>query len=171
MREFFRTLVHHLEDGQPAVLVTVLSASGSTPRGAGAMMAVFPGGTAAGTIGGGNVEYEAQKLSARLLESSENAVRSFRFVQGDAASLGMVCGGDVTVHFQYLPAGDDAAIAAFRRLIELVDRAVQRLRQLRQLRCSGITFAAFPLSNSLRAHLHNGGERCLRHSSDNPTCF
>ena len=119
MREFFRTLVHHLEDGQPAVLVTVLSASGSTPRGAGAMMAVFPGGTAAGTIGGGNVEYEAQKLSARLLESGENAVRSFRFVQGDAASLGMVCGGDVTVHFQYLPAGDDAAIAAFRRLMEL----------------------------------------------------
>lgn len=119
MREFFRTLAHALEDGQAAMLVSILASGGSTPRGAGAMMAVFADGAIAGTIGGGNVEFEAQKHSARLLARGENDRRDFRFVQGDAASLGMVCGGDVSVHFQYLPGGDETAISVFRRLIRL----------------------------------------------------
>lgn len=119
MREFFRELVHALEGGEAAELVSVLESSGSTPRGAGAMMAVFPDGRSTGTVGGGNVEYEAQKLCAQLLAEKEDALRRFRFVQGDAASLGMVCGGDVTLLFTYLAAGDDAAIRVFRRLMEL----------------------------------------------------
>ena len=59
MREFWRQIIHALEAGQPVELVSILSSSGSTPRGAGAMMAVFAGGRSAGTVGGGNVEYEA----------------------------------------------------------------------------------------------------------------
>lgn len=119
MREFLREIVHALEAGTPVELVSVLAASGSTPRGAGAMMAVFPGGRSSGTIGGGNVEYEAQRLAAELLEREEDAQRRFRFVQGDAASLGMVCGGDVTVQLQYLPGGDAHAVSVLRRLVEL----------------------------------------------------
>ena len=118
MREFFRGLAHALEAGQPAVLVSILTASGSTPRGAGAMMAVFSDGSIAGTIGGGNVEFAARRTAEELLAShGGNLLRSFRFVQGDAASLGMVCGGDVTVHFQVLHAGDVQASAVFRSLM------------------------------------------------------
>ena len=118
MRELLRRLVHALEKEQDAVLVTVLASSGSTPRGAGAVLAVFPDGTSAGTVGGGNVEYEAQKLASNLLRTGENALREFRFIQGDAASLGMVCGGDVTLHFQYLSASDSQATAVFRALLD-----------------------------------------------------
>lgn len=99
MREFFREIVHALEAGGPVALVSVVSSEGSTPRGAGAMMAVFPGGAIAGTIGGGNVEFECQQLAAQLLEQRADALRQFRFVLGDAASLGMVCGGSMDVEF------------------------------------------------------------------------
>ena len=99
MRALLRQVVHTLEKGQDVELVTVLASGGSTPRGAGAVLAVFPDGSSSGTVGGGNVEYEAQKLASKLLETGKNALREFRFVQGDAASLGMVCGGDVTLHF------------------------------------------------------------------------
>ena len=68
MREFFREIVHALEEGRPVELVSIAASDGSTPRGAGAMMAVFPGGGIAGTIGGGNVEFECQRLAAELLE-------------------------------------------------------------------------------------------------------
>lgn len=118
MREFFRTLARNLAAG-PAVLVTALSSHGSTPRGAGAMLAVFPDGTAAGSVGGGAVEYEAQRLAAALLKTGENACRDFQFQQGEASGLGMVCGGGVTLHFQYLPAGDEAMTAACRRIVDL----------------------------------------------------
>lgn len=118
MREFFREIAHDLEAGKPVELVTILVSGGSTPRGAGAMMAVFTDGHAAGTIGGGSVEFEAQKTAAALLASGGECRKSFRFVQGEAASLGMVCGGDVTLQFQYLPGGDQAAIAVMRDLVD-----------------------------------------------------
>ena len=111
MREFFREIVHALEAGQPAELVSVAASEGSTPRGAGAMMAVFPGGRTTGTIGGGNVEFECQQLAAELLAQGADAMRQFRFVLGDAASLGMVCGGGLTVQLQYLPGGDAHALS------------------------------------------------------------
>ena len=41
MRGFVRKIVHSLEAGGDVELVSVLEASGSTPRGAGAMLAVF----------------------------------------------------------------------------------------------------------------------------------
>ena len=118
MREFLRQVVHALEAGQPAELVSILASSGSTPRGAGAVMAVFPDGSSIGTIGGGNAEYEAQQTAKELLAAGADDVREFRFVPGDPASLGMVCGGDVTVQFQYLPAGSTEVIAVIRDLME-----------------------------------------------------
>ena len=115
MREFFREIVHALEEGRPVELVSIAASDGSTPRGAGAMMAVFPGGGITGTIGGGNVEFECQRLAAELLERGGDALRQFRFTLGDAASLGMVCGGGVTVQFQYLPAGEQRDRSPFWR--------------------------------------------------------
>ena len=83
MREFFRNLARNLETGRPAELVSVASAEGSTPRGAGAMMAVFPGGKISGTIGGGNVEYACQKLAAELLEQGAESEYTFLVLRYD----------------------------------------------------------------------------------------
>lgn len=95
-----------LSADQPAMLVSVVSATGSTPRGAGACMVLTVDGKSVGTIGGGNVEYDAQRRGHELLKKGENDLQSFRFVQGEAASLGMVCGGDLTVHFHALTPND-----------------------------------------------------------------
>ena len=122
MREFLRTIVHALEHGRAVELVGVVEASGSTPRGAGAMLALFPNGTAIGTVGGGNVEFEVINLAKELLLEGKNALRRFRFVQGDAASLGMVCGGDVTIHFQYLPAGSEEVLTVLRDLLSATEQ-------------------------------------------------
>lgn len=111
MREFLRAIQRRREAGEGVVLVTVLSSGGSTPRGAGAMMACFSGGESIGTIGGGSVEHTAQALAAELLIRRKNALHCYHFTPGDAAGLGMVCGGDVTVHFHYL-APEDAALTA-----------------------------------------------------------
>lgn len=118
MREFWKTLIHGLESDRPACLVSLLSSAGSTPRSAGAMMAVLPGGIADGTIGGGNVEFEAQKLAAEVLRTGKDERRDYRFVQGNGKSLGMVCGGDVSVQFQYISPGDETALGVFRTLVE-----------------------------------------------------
>lgn len=143
MRNFLKTVVRALEAGQDVELVTVLIASGSTPRGAGAMLAVFPDGTSAGTVGGGNVEYEAVRLAGDLLRSQQNALRDFRFVQGEAASLGMICGGGVTLHFQYFSAGDPEAVSLLQTLREAAgeNRDVWLVRRLEGAEVSAMFLA------------------------------
>ena len=66
MRELFQTLRDALMRGEDAVLCSVLAASGSTPRGAGAKMAVFPDGHILGTVGGGAIEREAIQQAVRI---------------------------------------------------------------------------------------------------------
>lgn len=52
MKQRIETMIRTLEQHQPLILVSILASSGSTPRGAGAMMLVFGDGHAEGTIGG-----------------------------------------------------------------------------------------------------------------------
>ena len=83
------------------------------------MMAVFPGGRSTGTVGGGNVEYEAQKLCAELLEEKQDALRRSASFRETPQAWAWSAARDVTLLFTYLPAGDGAAVRVFRRLMEL----------------------------------------------------
>ena len=86
-------------DNQPAVLVTVLTAKGSTPREAGAKMVVSADGLA-GTIGGGNLEHQCEAAARRLLAAGVEGPSTQDFPLGPA--LGQCCGGHVTVLFEVL---------------------------------------------------------------------
>jgi xanthine dehydrogenase accessory factor len=86
-------------DNQPAVLVTVLAAKGSTPREAGAKMVVCSGGLA-GTIGGGNLEHQCEAAARTLLATGAEGPSTRDFPLGPA--LGQCCGGHVTVLFEVL---------------------------------------------------------------------
>ena len=141
MGDFIETILRKLEDGTGAELVSVVEASGSTPRGAGALLAVFGDGTATGTVGGGNVEFEATNLARELVTQEKNALRYFRFVQGDAASLGMVCGGDVTLHFQYLSPADEKTLNLLRDLLAACRQNTDRWL-VRRLEGETVTFMA-----------------------------
>ena len=63
MRMIFENLLALLDRGEDAVLVTVVLAQGSTPRGAGSQLLAGREGLIAGTIGGGAVEYRSEQLA------------------------------------------------------------------------------------------------------------
>ncbi|MDY5613493.1 XdhC family protein [Dysosmobacter sp.] len=141
MGDLIEKLLRKLENGTAVELVSVVEASGSTPRGAGALLAVFADGAATGTVGGGNVEFEATNLAKELVIQGGNALRHFRFVQGDAASLGMVCGGDVTLHFQYLSPADETVKDMLRDLVTACRRNTD-CWLVRRLEGEAVTFMA-----------------------------
>lgn len=92
---------------ESAVLVSVQRVQGSGPREVGAWMAVFADALL-GTIGGGNIEFEAIVHARRMLGGGEDeAVR--RFALGP--SLGQCCGGVVYLDFEAVGAADRAALA------------------------------------------------------------
>jgi xanthine dehydrogenase accessory factor len=92
---------------EPAVLVTVDSTQGSTPRSAGAWMAVFARDVI-GTVGGGQLEFEAIAQARRRLAAHEGeSLRSFAL----GPSLGQCCGGSVQLRFEPVAAADLPALA------------------------------------------------------------
>lgn len=102
MEELFQILETNLQNGQEAVLATIISSSGSTPRGEGARMLVTREGRVSGTIGGGAVEHHSEGVACEVLESKESHAEHFRLKQNEIQDLGMICGGDVHVYFQYI---------------------------------------------------------------------
>lgn len=127
MKRLFEKLRQMLARGEAAVLVTVIASSGSSPRGAGARMLVKADGEIQGTIGGGAVEYHAVQIAMEALKEKSVKkrfpyIKGFTLTKNQISDIGMVCGGEVTVCFQYIDGEDRAAmelcaqaLAAFER--------------------------------------------------------
>lgn len=101
-RELLQSVINTLKEKKPLIIVCVLASSGSTPRGSGATMLVFEDGHTEGTIGGGAVEHAAELHAKKLLQDKVSDTVGYCLNKNDVADLGMICGGDVTVYFQYL---------------------------------------------------------------------
>ncbi|MGI6193484.1 MAG: XdhC family protein [Christensenellales bacterium] len=102
MKTLLNTLKDRLKNRKPTVLVTVVASSGSTPRGTGARMLVGEEGRIFGTIGGGAVEYRSTRMAVEALHQKSSYTNAFTLTKDDIANLGMICGGAVTVFFQYI---------------------------------------------------------------------
>ncbi len=116
MRKVFQLLEENLRRGEDAVLVTVVASSGSTPRGAGARMLVTGAGRIGGTIGGGAVEHHGEETATQVLESRDSHTEHYTLRQNEVQDLGMICGGDVNVYFQYISAEDPQNIALLQHI-------------------------------------------------------
>lgn len=87
----------------PAVLVSVVAAQGSVPREVGAWMAVFAQHQV-GTIGGGQLEWQATALARQALQGEASLPLRQRMALGP--SLGQCCGGAVALNFEAVAAHD-----------------------------------------------------------------
>ena len=92
MLKLFENLCRVLEAGENGMLAATVEAKGSSPRSAGAYMLVTARGRVYGTIGGGNLEYQATRRAQALLERTENALEAYDLSNDTAAGLGMICG-------------------------------------------------------------------------------
>jgi xanthine dehydrogenase accessory protein XdhC len=97
--------------GEPAVLVTVRQARGSTPREAGATMLVTAS-SVFGTIGGGRLEWEAIARARRMLSQGEHEA-GLDMPLGPA--VGQCCGGHVRLELRRADAALLAGLEAEER--------------------------------------------------------
>lgn len=97
MASLIKEVVDVYRRGEEAVLVTLCSTRGSTPRKAGAKMLVYPDGKTKGTIGGGELEFEATGKALEVMKTKESILWEKELID-----LGMVCGGAGTLYLEYL---------------------------------------------------------------------
>ena len=119
MDRIFAKLMYMLEKRLDTILVTIISDQGSAPRGAGSQMLVGTEGRILGTIGGGAVEGNADAMARNLLQEKRSCCHLFQLHAAAKENIGMVCGGDVQVLFQYIPGTSDVWQALAGKLLEM----------------------------------------------------
>ncbi len=99
MLEIYQGLVDVTSKGERAVLATIISSQGSTPRRAGAKMLIKEDGTFIGTIGGGGTEDKIRQKFAEVMKSGQPQIVHFD-LSGKEEALAMICGGQMDVFLE-----------------------------------------------------------------------
>ena len=126
MKEPFVLIRERLIKKEPLVLVAIIGSSGSTPRETGRLMLVGKdaGGTTErlwGSIGGGKAEHLAIGETAFLLQRRDPSLvnnsftRQYILHSNEAADIGAVCGGEVSVFFRLLDADEPGLLAIIEK--------------------------------------------------------
>ncbi len=97
--------------GRRFAMALLLDAEGSTPRKAGVRAVIDAAGRIFGTLGGGAVEIESQRLAVLACESRRPAVLEFNLDDASACDPGPICGGRLRVLLDPTAAGDAPAYA------------------------------------------------------------
>ena len=108
MNSIFAKMLYELEKDHDLMLVTIISEAGSAPRGTGSQMLINMDGLLLGTIGGGAVEHQSVILAGRLLNEKRSDVHHYVLRQNENEDIGMACGGNVSVWFQFVDHTDPA---------------------------------------------------------------
>jgi xanthine dehydrogenase accessory factor len=164
--------MHWLEQRIPAIVVEIVQARGSAPRGAGTRMLVSAV-QAIGTIGGGHLEWKALAAAKAMLAARDLAPRRERHPLGPA--LGQCCGGVVELEFAALDASAIARWPQSPPLMHLqmhgaghVGHAIATLLATLDVRCDWIderddafpstTTLGTPWPDSIRRQVADGAE-------------
>ena len=96
-------LARLLKEGRSVVLVSIIETRGSSPREQGAKMVVAEQQTF-DTIGGGELEFRANKIAHAMLATCEFKVQFVDFPLGP--KLNQCCGGNVKLMFECFPSSN-----------------------------------------------------------------
>jgi xanthine dehydrogenase accessory factor len=124
--EVLKNSVKWLEDGHKITLVTVTKTWGSSPRPAGAMLALRDDGHVSGSVSGGCIEDDLiDKARTHTLTGTTPEVVTYGVSAEDARKFGLPCGGTIQVVLE-----PTSEVAPMRALLEKVERRELVAREL-----------------------------------------
>ncbi len=100
MTDIYQEIVRIKEGGEEAALVTIVSATGSTPREEGTKMLVRADGSILDTIGGGSLEAQVIKEAVEVIKQGKPKRLHMSLTAKEAEVAGMVCGGELEVFIE-----------------------------------------------------------------------
>ncbi len=118
MREVHDGLRSWRADGRRFALGTVIRTWSSSPRPAGAVMAVSDSGEVLGSVSGGCVEGAVHDAALRVLDTGRPEVCRFGVSTEDAFAVGLTCGGELEVYVEPV----DAEAPALDALLDSLHR-------------------------------------------------
>ncbi len=106
--DIYEKIVKCKQNNINAMVVTAVSKQGEGPVEVGKKMLVTETGEALGTVGGGALEFHAREKCKTLIKARKHLHERYVLNDGkiipDAKTLPMVCGGVVTLYYEYIGA-------------------------------------------------------------------
>jgi len=99
MLDIYKEITRLVENGETAVLATIVSSSGSAPRKAGAKMLIKADGSIIGTVGGGRGEEVVREKAAEVLKTGRTKTIHLD-MSGKGENAAMICGGEMDVFLE-----------------------------------------------------------------------
>lgn len=96
MKEVLQAINQALQEGQTIAVLTIVRASGSTPRHSASNMLVRSDGSFLGTIGGGTMELQAIQDARAAIAAKKPRLVDYNLNDRTAGSVGL-CGGSEQV--------------------------------------------------------------------------
>ena len=90
------------QEGREFAMCTVIDAQGSSPGKTAFKMIVLPDGSQMGTVGGGTLELAVAQAAREVLAQGTSRIVNFELNPEGKDSLGMLCGGQVSVYIEYV---------------------------------------------------------------------
>lgn len=176
MIKLLQSICHLLEEGEDLVLATVIAHSGSTPRSVGTKMVVRPDGAIIGTIGGGLVEFHAQKCAREVFNTGKALTQTVEFTGADAAATDqMICGGRMEILLEMILADPEnlhelqELIATLQKghrgfLIKALDTTGESVRRMEWclLHNDSVTLGTFPCPSHLITRLIGEASKAMQ---------
>jgi xanthine dehydrogenase accessory factor len=106
MKSIYITLISKLKELDSLAYATILSTKGSTPQVPGASAIFSKEGLAAGTLGGGILENDAQNKALTALNQKKSLLYKFELYSDISADEGAICGGEATILIDINPEKD-----------------------------------------------------------------
>jgi xanthine dehydrogenase accessory factor len=97
MRDILPDLDHWREENKSIALATVIQTWGSSPRRAGAKMAITPEGGITGSVSGGCVEGAVFEEGVESLKKNQPKLLHFGVADETAWEVGLACGGSIDI--------------------------------------------------------------------------
>ncbi len=115
-------IVKALGERSGAALATVISRAGSAPRGVGAKLLLRPDGTSTGSIGGGSLEAKVLHEGQAVIQTGQAMILDCELTAEDLAEDGAICGGDVKIFIEPLPAGVPDLLHVYQTIVNIRKR-------------------------------------------------
>ncbi|EGO89297.1 hypothetical protein G8S49_07845 [Clostridium botulinum C] len=110
MIDVYEEIYKMKEKGQEGVVVTVVQRKGHGPANVGKKLLVYSNGEKLGTVGGGELEYLAIEKAKEVMKTKKHCMQSYDFTgkvkAKDVINTDMICGGLVTLYFEYIPVSE-----------------------------------------------------------------
>ena len=118
MKDIMPDLLKWQQNGEAIAIATVIQTWGSSPRQAGARMAITASGKMTGSVSGGCVEGAVIEVGIEVLHTREPQLLHFGVADETAWEVGLACGGTIEVFVQPLEDG------LFQQLQDAIDGEV-----------------------------------------------